>query len=136
MVAPLAPVIPNASAISVWQRLVVEAVCLVPAGRVTTYGDVAAAVGHPRCARQVGGTLGGIVGEALASVPWHRVVNARGYLSIRGGFVGKPAQRALLEAEGTLVGDDFVVIDFAARRFSFRSPIGAASPIVDLVHRR
>ena len=51
-----------------------------------------------------------------------RVVNARGFLSIRGQFLGKDAQRALLLAEGVAVGPDFIVIDFPQVRWSFPPP--------------
>lgn len=67
----------------------------VPEGRVATYGEVAAAAGFPRCARQVGQALSALPNET--SVPWHRVVNARGEISAR---EGADSQRRLLEAEG------------------------------------
>lgn len=70
----------------------------VPAGRVTTYGAVAAAAGLPGRARQVGYAMAALRDE---EVPWHRVVNARGAISPRAsGAAGARIQRALLEAEG------------------------------------
>jgi methylated-DNA-protein-cysteine methyltransferase-like protein len=109
---------------SSWQRTVWRAVQLVPRGRVTTYGDVAAFVGHPARARQVGGALGAlpVAGVDSVPVPWHRVVNARGFLSIRGSFVGKDTQRALLLAEGVDVDDAFLVAAFAECRWRFPPP--------------
>jgi methylated-DNA-protein-cysteine methyltransferase-like protein len=71
----------------------------VPAGRVTTYGAVAAEAGLPGRARQVGYALAALPDGT--DVPWQRVVNARGTISGRSG--GSPAariQRVLLEAEG------------------------------------
>ncbi|CAN5897432.1 hypothetical protein BH20GEM1_BH20GEM1_03740 [soil metagenome] len=70
----------------------------IPRGRVTTYGHIAALCGKPRAARTVGWALHALPDGA--QVPWHRVVNARGGISI--SKVGIPAelQRALLEAEG------------------------------------
>ena len=106
---------------SSWQQTVWSAVRLVPRGRVTTYGDVAAFVGHPLRARQVGGALGALSGPDV-DVPWQRVVDARGYLSIRGAFVGKDAQRALLRDEGVDVDGDYVVVDFERVRFRFDAP--------------
>ena len=94
----------------------------IPAGRVCAYGDVAAALGFPLRARQVGNALAPLDHARAAVVPWQRVVNARGFLSIRGAVAGKDLQRALLRAEGVAVGDDFVVVDFAARRFRFPPP--------------
>lgn len=105
---------------SPWQQSVWQAVRLVPRGRVTTYGDVAAFVGHPLRARQVGGALGALDGgDAACDVPWHRVVNARGFLSIRGALFGKDAQRALLRSEGVDVGEDHVVVGFDRVRWRF-----------------
>jgi methylated-DNA-protein-cysteine methyltransferase related protein len=69
----------------------------VPAGRVATYGQIAAQLGSPSVARHVGFALAA-VGNAEAPVPWHRIVNAQGRISARGDSARE--QRALLEAEG------------------------------------
>jgi methylated-DNA-protein-cysteine methyltransferase-like protein len=69
----------------------------VPAGRVTTYGDVAAALGSPRVARHVGWALAALREE---DVPWHRVINSRGRISFKGDTPRAVLQRAKLEAEG------------------------------------
>lgn len=70
----------------------------VPRGRVTTYGHVAALMGKPRAGRTVGWALHALPEDS--DVPWQRVINARGGISI--WKVGVPAelQQALLEAEG------------------------------------
>lgn len=70
----------------------------IPRGRVTTYGHIAALCGKPRAARTVGWALHAL--PEASRVPWQRVVNHRGGISI--WKVGVPAelQRALLEAEG------------------------------------
>lgn len=66
----------------------------IPEGRVATYGQVAAFV--ERCGpRQVGTALRAV--PEGAGVPWHRVINAQGEISRRGGDF---LQRAMLEAEG------------------------------------
>ncbi len=70
----------------------------IPAGRVSTYGEVAALAGMPRAARQVGWALHAL--DAGDDVPWHRVINARGEISGRGERAFEDLQRALLEAEG------------------------------------
>lgn len=76
-----------------------DAVRRIPRGRVATYGGVAAAAGIPGQARQVGYALAALDDDS--SVPWHRVVNARGQVSARsGGFAAERLQRALLESEG------------------------------------
>ena len=70
----------------------------IPRGRVATYGQVAALVGVTRGARAVGWALGGI-GRRVAGVPWHRVVGARGRISLDGRPSGL-VQRRRLRAEG------------------------------------
>lgn len=68
----------------------------IPRGRVTTYGRIATLAGMPGRARQVGYAL-----HALSDgtpVPWHRVINARGTLSLRGHAA--ITQRIRLEREG------------------------------------
>ncbi len=70
----------------------------VPAGRVMTYGDVAAYAGWPRQARRVGYALAALKDD---TVPWWRVINARGEISYRArDGLADDVQRALLEAEG------------------------------------
>ncbi|MBY0401228.1 MGMT family protein [Myxococcota bacterium] len=81
-----------------WER-VHRVVPRIPAGRVASYGQVAQIAGMPRAARQVGYALHAL--EAESSVPWHRVVNAAGRISARGGLAPiELLQRARLEAEG------------------------------------
>ena len=74
----------------------------IPRGRVATYGQIAALVGVTRGARAVGWALGGI-GRRKArradGVPWHRVVGARGRISLDGRASGL-VQRKRLRAEG------------------------------------
>ena len=70
---------------------------MVPAGRVATYGQIARCAGHPRGARLVGWALHGL--KESDDVPWHRVVNRRGEISLRLG-AGAELQRALLADEG------------------------------------
>jgi O-6-methylguanine DNA methyltransferase len=67
----------------------------IPAGRVATYGDIAALAGSPRAARAVGS----IMRECRDPyTPCHRVIGAGGTL---GGFGGNPGlKRARLAAEG------------------------------------
>ena len=68
----------------------------IPRGRVATYGQIAA-LAKASGPRQVGYAL-----HALAEsndVPWHRVVNARGCVSLRSGLGGESFQQALLKAE-------------------------------------
>ena len=68
----------------------------IPFGRVVTYGCVATLAGLERRARLVGRVLK--ESPLAGSVPWHRVVNAQGRISERGG--SEILQRELLEQEG------------------------------------
>ncbi len=71
----------------------------IPRGRVATYGQVAERAGLPGHARQVGYALHALPPNSV--VPWHRVVNARGELSVASLDVGSGMeQRYRLEAEG------------------------------------
>ena len=83
-----------------FRNLVYSAVCDVPSGRVTTYGDVATAIGAPNAARQVGFALAALTPERAETVPWHRVINAQGRISLRGDMVRGALQRSKLIAEG------------------------------------
>lgn len=76
-----------------------KVVARIPAGRVATYGDVAALAGLPGRARQVGQVMGALPDGS--TVPWHRVLNSRGEVSERaGGGWQAGYQRHLLEEEG------------------------------------
>ncbi len=72
----------------------------IPRGRVATYGQIAALAGIPRHARQVGYALAALDDEN--AVPWQRVVNARGEVSVRGEPGAEQFQRGLLEREGVV----------------------------------
>jgi methylated-DNA-protein-cysteine methyltransferase-like protein len=66
---------------------------------VATYGQIAALAGNPKGARQVARILHSCAkGEDL---PWHRVVNREGRISLR-GFQGEERQKRLLEREGVM----------------------------------
>lgn len=70
----------------------------IPEGRVATYGQVASLAGLPGHARQVGYALHALPAES--AIPWHRVVNASGKISLRSMPGGELVQRGLLEQEG------------------------------------
>jgi len=78
--------------------LVYAAVRRIPRGRVTTYGQIAAMVGLGPLARQVGYALNAL--PERSTVPWHRVVNARGGISLRRICGADIEQRIRLEREG------------------------------------
>ena len=79
-------------------RPVYRVVRRIPVGEVATYGQIAALSGMPRAARQVGWALSALAEDD--DVPWHRVINAQGEISPRGGPEIVDLQRSLLESEG------------------------------------
>lgn len=74
-------------------REVYDVVALIPAGKVTSYGEIAALLGKPQCSRMVGKALKQVPQEL--NLPCHRVVNAQGRL-----VPGWEQQRPLLLSEG------------------------------------
>lgn len=80
-------------------RAIYSVVSRIPAGKVATYGQVARLAGLPGHARQVGYALSALPDGS--PIPWHRVVNAQGRISLRSdGGPGDSIQRILLEEEG------------------------------------
>lgn len=80
-----------------WQR-VYAVVGRIPRGKVATYGQVARLAGLGRGARQVGYALHALPDNA--SLPWHRVINRLGEISLRRSGGHDELQRLLLEREG------------------------------------
>ena len=68
----------------------------VPPGLVTTYGSVAALAGRPGGTRTVGWAMRAL--QRGSDVPWHRVINAQGSISLPSPSA--ELQQALLENEG------------------------------------
>src|SRR4051794_20824558 len=75
----------------------------IPEGNVLTYSRVAALLEVPNGARAVGWALHGL--PADSGVPWQRVINAQGRISIRGSSHAAEEQRRLLESEGVQFDD-------------------------------
>lgn len=76
-------------------------VAMIPSGSVMTYGQIAAIAGNPRASRAVGYALRSAPSDA--DLPWHRVVNSKGEISLRNTLQGdddRCLQRILLESEG------------------------------------
>jgi methylated-DNA-protein-cysteine methyltransferase-like protein len=86
---------------SVHQRIY-DTVRRIPTGRVATYGQVASLAGLPGQARLVGYALHNLPHES--DVPWHRVVNATGGISLNREYGAGSLQQSLLEAEGISFG--------------------------------
>jgi methylated-DNA-protein-cysteine methyltransferase related protein len=93
---------------SPFKEKVIQVIRLVPYGKVVSYGQVAAYVGAPRAARQVGWILRGL--ENTVDLPWWRVINNSGRISIDGSLHNdKYLQRKLLQAEGVVVLENFTL---------------------------
>jgi methylated-DNA-protein-cysteine methyltransferase-like protein len=101
-------------------------VARIPEGRLMTYGDIAVLCGLAHGARLVGG----IAHYGPLDLPWERVVNRFGGLAsgwtatltdYKLGTTGAPGGRMghkmVLEAEGFEITDDYIVVDFAEKRW-------------------
>jgi methylated-DNA-protein-cysteine methyltransferase-like protein len=77
-------------------RRIYAAVAAVPRGQVASYGEIAARAGLPRGARLVGRALA----DCADDLPWHRVVNANGRISLPPGSRAHAEQLRRLRAEG------------------------------------
>lgn len=96
----------------------------IPPGKVSTYGQIAAMLPPPETmtlkdyqafgARWVGGAMA----SCPSDVPWQRVINAQGKISLRKGK-GYEVQRDLLEGEGVEF-DERQRVDFS--RFGWDGP--------------
>jgi len=105
---------------TVFERIY-EAVKLIPAGSVATYGQIAEAVGSRRLSRVVGYALH--VNPQPGVIPCHRVVMRDGSVSTAFAFGGAGRQKELLEAEGVLFTDE-THVDMARFRVPFLPLIG------------
>jgi methylated-DNA-protein-cysteine methyltransferase-like protein len=85
----------------------------IPRGRVTTYGELAKALGLPGGARAVGYAMAAT--PTGRGIPWHRVLGAGGHIRVPEPYAAK--QRRLLESEGVEVGR---VIDLRIYGWSLR----------------
>jgi methylated-DNA-protein-cysteine methyltransferase-like protein len=84
---------------------------IIPKGRVSTYGDLAALAGVPNAARIVGG----VAHYGDPNLPWHRVVNRFGGLA--SGFPGGREVQARLLAEEGISVDNYIVVNFKEIRW-------------------
>jgi len=82
------------------QERILQVVYLIPEGRVATYGLVAQLAGLGRAARLVGSTLRKLPEDSR--LPWHRVINATGRISLPADSGGL-TQRKRLEQEGIIL---------------------------------
>jgi methylated-DNA-protein-cysteine methyltransferase related protein len=93
----------------------------IPRGKVSTYGEVARAAGFPGCARQVVWALRGV----SRGLPWHRVVGAKGKISLPGE--NGLEQRFRLEAEGVVFHGSRVWME--KHQHAFKVPAQKKKPV-------
>lgn len=86
-----------------------EVISSIPEGRVLSYGLVATMAGNSSGARQVSRILSSM--SEKYDLPWHRVVNARGEISLPKGR-GYELQKAMLEAEGIIFSPTIDLVQF------------------------
>ncbi|MGD8456248.1 MAG: MGMT family protein [Anaerolineales bacterium] len=85
----------------------------IPKGQVTSYGRIAEMLGASGAARQVGYAMSALKNRAdhphYANIPWQRVVNREGRISIKGSEGGRLYQAELLREEGVEVDHDLKI---------------------------
>jgi O-6-methylguanine DNA methyltransferase len=103
-----------------------EIVNRIPRGKVATYGQIARLAGMPGHARQIGYALHGL--PAGSEVPWHRVINRNGQISLRANLPATSLQRALLESEGVVFDAREAI---ALEKYQWHRSPGQADPSTD-----
>jgi methylated-DNA-protein-cysteine methyltransferase-like protein len=93
----------------------------IPRGKVASYGQIAALLGHPRAARTVGWALHALTETRVPDVPWQRVINHAGRITIARAGLDPRIQRRLLEEEG-IEFDENGYVDM--RRFGWQGLSG------------
>ena len=83
-----------------WVKAVWHVVNGIPRGHVLTYGEVARLAGMSRAARRVSQAMRRA--PRGMNLPWHRVINAQGKISIPEDSPGHQRQKELLELEGVV----------------------------------
>jgi len=99
-----------------FQRAVWRALLAIPRGRVTSYGEIARALGRPGAVRAVGTAVAR--NPFAPEVPCHRVVPADGRIGNYSGGEGVVTKIRLLEAEGVRV-EKGRIVEFSQRFFRF-----------------
>jgi methylated-DNA-protein-cysteine methyltransferase related protein len=80
----------------------------IPPGKVTSYGRIAQMLGRPNAARAVGYALSSLK-DKEHNVPWQRVVNSQGRISIVNREHTGQQQADLLRAEGVAVSENLTI---------------------------
>jgi methylated-DNA-protein-cysteine methyltransferase related protein len=97
---------------------VIKLVNQIPAGKVSTFGEIAKHIqDHNISAQMVGWILSGMKSEEWESCPWYRVVNKEGYISsLKLGSKGLVQKQTLLSEGYTLIEDN---VDMQKHFWSF-----------------
>lgn len=89
------------------QSLYAALVCL-PKGKICTYGQLAKRCGYPNYARHVGRSLSKLPTDTM--LPWHRVINGQGKISLTGENFER--QKSRLDNEGIAIDNQGKVLNF------------------------
>ncbi len=95
---------PTAMAPATNKEAIYLALMSIPAGKVITYGQLAALAGLPGAARLAGTVLCGL--PENTELPWHRVINAQGKISLPTDSAAYRKQQQRLQAEGVQMVND------------------------------
>jgi len=87
---------------------VYEVARLIPYGRVTSYGAIAAYLGSKSSSRMVGWAMNSSH-HSLLNIPAHRVVNRNGMLTGKHHFGGRQIMEDLLKSEGIIIESDRII---------------------------
>jgi methylated-DNA-protein-cysteine methyltransferase-like protein len=90
-----------------FKEKVYNAVKTIPQGTIASYGQIALMIGIPRAARQVGWILAKVTDDQ--QIPWWRIINNKGYISIKNNEYSALEQKKKLENENIKVTDDFQI---------------------------
>jgi methylated-DNA-[protein]-cysteine S-methyltransferase len=85
----------------------------IPKGKVSTYGDLAKALGNPAASRHIGRILN--KNQNPIKVPCHRVVMSNG--NIGGYAFGTQKKKELLQKEGVIFTDEYRLNEFSKVRY-------------------
>lgn len=84
-------------------EIIWQIVASIPQGQVATYGQIARLAGFPNHARYVGATLRNL--PSGSTLPWYRVINAKGEISFPLNSEAYQRQKRLLESDGIIFND-------------------------------
>ena len=91
-----------------FEQALYSALAALPKGKLTSYGQLAKRCGYANYARQVGKTLSKLPKET--KLPWHRVVNSQGKISLKGDDFLRQEKR--LNDEGFTINANNKVVNF------------------------